>query len=258
MAGILRSGSLVLILFTVSGLAWAGVDADSLATIPDTCSCLEPVADIHPLQEAVAMFLVPKLFQDTYVVREFIVSDEFQNVRRLHGDRVAVDVLFRRALHTSWNNPYLTLAVITLAVFDHRRFGVRVPFLGPLFWFPLTSEFAEEFSARRAALPSRLYPDSPSYGDRDKLQHFFGAALVAVLTNSHETVDRVGSFIEWGEDRFIVEGTLEERDMEANSRGGWFGLALLENRTVLPSAFMKTPLNVPRTDPGRDHEEARP
>ena len=219
---------------------------------------MDTVADVHPLQEAIAMFLLPKLLQDSYVLKQYIVSVEFAGVRRACGDRAAVDVLFRRALRTCWNNPYLTLAVMTLAVFDHHWFGVRIPLLGLVLWFPLTSEFAEEFSERRAALPSRLYADSPSYGDRDKLQHFFGSALIGVLTNSHETVDRVGTFIEWGEDRFIVGGTLEQRDIEADIRGGLFGLAFLEDRSVLPSAYMTTPLSVPVGDSLQVHEEGLP
>jgi hypothetical protein len=213
------------------------------------------VQDVHPLQEAVAMFLLPKVLQDAFLLKEYVVSDEYRDVRRACGDVVAVDVLFRRALRMSWNNPYATLMIMTLAVLDHRRFGVRVPFLGPMFWFPLTSEFPEEFARRHTALPLRLYPDSPAWGDRDKLQHFFGSSLIGVLTGSRASVDRVGSFIEWGEDRFIVEGTLEARDMEANSRGGMFGLAFLQDRAVLPSTYMKMPLSVPCIDTVQVHEE---
>lgn len=254
LARMLRAAGIVVVI----ACAWSRAgyaQTDTLAAVPVAISCCEPVEDIHPLQEAIAMFLLPKIWQDGVLLKAYIVSDEFREVRRTCGDRASVDVLFRRALRMSWNNPYAALAVMTFAVMDHRRFGVRVPFLGPLLWFPLTSEFQEEFSARRAALPVRLYPDSPSYGDRDKLQHFFGSALIAVLTGSRATVERVGSFIEWGEDRFIVEGSLEARDMEANNRGGLFGEAFLEDRTVLPSAYMTTPLSVPFIDTVQVHKE---
>ena len=228
---------------------------DTTSTSAPACQGVEPVEDIHPLQEAVAMFLLPKVLQDGVVLKDYVVSDEYRAVRLACGDVAAVDVLFRRALRMSWNNPYATLVIVTLAVLDHRRFGVRVPILGPLLWFPLTSEFPEEFARRHAALPLRLYPDTPVGGDRDKLQHFFGSALLALLTGSQATVDRVGTFIEWGEDRFIVEGTLEARDLEANSRGGMFGLAFLRDRSMLPSAYMQTPLSVPLIDTVQVHEE---
>ena len=233
----------------------AHAQVDSLAGAVPACPGIAPVEEVHPLQEALAMFLLPKVLQDGYLLKEYVVSDEYRDVRRVWGDVAAVDVLFRRALRMSWNNPYATLVIVTLAVLDHQRFGVRIPFLGPLLWFPLTSEFPEEFARRHVALPLRLYSDSPAWGDRDKLQHFFGSALVAVLTGSSTTVDRVGTFIEWGEDRFIVEGTLEGRDMEANSRGGMFGLAFLRDRGVLPSAYMQTPLSIRRIDTMQVHEE---
>jgi hypothetical protein len=237
---------------------WSSVaraQTDSAGSPPAPCPYCEPVEDVHPVQEGIAMFLLPKIWQDVVLLKEYIVSDEFQEIRRICGDRSSVDVLFRRGLRMSWNNPIATLVVVTFAVMDHRRFGVRVPLLGPLLWFPLTSEFPEEFSARRTALPLRLYPDSPPYGDRDKLQHFFGSALVAVLIGSRATAERVGSFIEWGEDRFIVEGSLDARDMEANSRGGRFGEVFLEDRAVLPSVYMTTPLSVPIIDTVQVHKE---
>lgn len=233
----------------------AAGQVDTTAAPVPACPAVEPVEDFHPLQEAIAMFLLPKVLQDGVVLKDYVMSDEYRDVRRACGDVVAVDVLFRRALRMSWNNPYATIVIVALAVLDHRRFGVRIPFLGPLLWFPLTSEFPEEFARRHAALPLRLYPDTPVGGDRDKLQHFFGSAFLALLTGSQSTVDRVGTFIEWGEDRFIVEGTLEARDLEANSRGGMFGLAFLRDRSVLPSAYMRTPLSVPLIDSVQVHEE---
>jgi hypothetical protein len=248
-----RWGSILLMAAALHAPVHAQVD--SLAVATPACPGIEPVEEVHPLQEALAMFLLPKVLQDGFLLKEYVVSDEFRDVRRRCGDVAAVDVLFRRALRMSWNNPYATLVIVTLAVLDHHRFGVRIPFLGPLLWFPLTSEFPEEFARRHVALPLRLYPDSPAWGDRDKLQHFFGSALVAVLTGSHATVDRVGTFIEWGEDRFIVEGTLEGRDLEANSRGGSFGLAFLRDRAVLPSVYMQTALSVPSIDTVQVHEE---
>jgi len=107
-------------------------------------------------------------------------------------------------------------------------------------------------------LPSRIFADTPAWGDRDKLQHFFGSALAAALTESEETAAHVGEFVEWGEDMFIVEGTVESRDTEANRRGARFGLALLLDRSVLPSSFMRAPLDVQWKDSLELHQENTP
>ena len=221
----------------------------------EVCAGPDSVEDVNPLLESAAMFLLPKVLQDGYLLKEFVSSEEFQDIRRRCGDAVAVDILFRRALRASWNNPYVTLVIVTVAILDHRKFGVVIPVLGPLLWFPLTAEFADEFAERHAALPSRMFPDTPIGGDKDKLQHFFGSALLAIVTGSTGAVDRTGEFIEWGEDRFVVEGSVEERDMEANRRGAMFGLRFLQDRSVLPSVYMQSALSVHTVDPVTVHKE---
>jgi hypothetical protein len=125
---------------------------------------------------------------------------------------------------------------------DHQRVGVRLPLIGAILWFPLTSEFGGEFRARVDALPSRLYADTPPGrgGDRDKLQHFFGSAFLTAVTESAESADRVGLFIEWGEERFIVGGLNDERDVRANRQGERFGLHLLSDPDTRPSRFFTT------------------
>jgi hypothetical protein len=153
-----------------------------------------------------------------------------------------VDAVFVRARELSWGNLYEALLISALATFDHRRFGVDAPALGPLFWFPLTSEFEEDFQARLKALPSRLYADTPvdPAGDRDKLQHFFGSAFVAAVSESREAAGRVGDFVEWGEERFIVGGINDERDARANRQGQEFGLRILTDGGARPSQFLRS------------------
>jgi hypothetical protein len=119
--------------------------------------------------------------------------------------------------------------------------------LGPLIWLPLTSEFEDEFQERIDNLPSAIYSDSPpETGDSDKLQHFFGSAFLAFVSESRETAQRVGVFVEWGEDRFIVGGAVDERDLRANLQGQMFGLALLEEPRSRPSTFLVSALAGPR------------
>ena len=53
-----------------------------------------------------------------------------------------------------------------------------------------------------------------------------------------DAAQRVGEFVEWGEDKVVVDGALDERDFRANKHGQEFGLALLHDKSVKPSAFI--------------------
>jgi hypothetical protein len=138
---------------------------------------------------------------------------------------------------------------------DHRRVGVSVSGLGPLLWLPLTAEFEEDFEARIARLPSALYPDSPPgpAGDRDKLQHFFGSAFLTFFSESVETADEAGRFVEWGEGAFIVDGMSDDRDLRADRHGQDFGLRLRADPSALPSeSFRLAIARAPAGGPPRD------
>jgi hypothetical protein len=204
-----------------------------------------PVFDSPPgVPEAIsffAPFVVPKILQDEYRLKEYICSDEFAAFRKEYGDVHATDAIFNRALILSWNNVYEALLISFVCTLEHRNFGVKLPVLGPL-WIPLTSEFPDEFSQRVKALPSRLYEDTPAggFGDRDKLQHFFGSAFIAYALESSDASERMGMFVEWGEDKFIVDGMLDRRDIRANEQGQAFATYLLNGENVLPSRFLGT------------------
>ena len=188
-----------------------------------------------------SMVILPKVLQDEYVLKDYIRGDEFARFRKGYGDLAAVDAIFDRAMRLSWNNIYEALLISSFAVMEHPRFGVRLPLVGPLLWVPLTAEFEDDFRVRTGSLPSCLYPDTPpgGGGDRDKLQHFFGSAFLAYTFESRTAADRVGEFIEWGEEKFIVDGALDERDFRANRQGQQFGLRLLDDPLALPGAFLQ-------------------
>ena len=124
-------------------------------TLPPVCSVPAAVSFFAPI---VFPF---KILQDEALMRDYVVSPEFAAARRARGDAGAVDVLFRRALERSWNNTGEACLICLLAVLDHRTLGIRFPLIGSLIWIPLTGEFEETYAARVAALPSRLYADSP-------------------------------------------------------------------------------------------------
>ncbi len=229
-----------------------GVRAQSLetATPGGAPPVFAPRTEIPVALSFFAPFFLPKIFQDTYRLKEYVLSDDFATFRRTYGDVYAIDAIFDQAMRFAWNNVPEALLISFVSTMDHDKFGVRLPLIGPLLWVPLTSEFRDEFRRRLSALPSRLYPDTPPEGDRDKLQHFFGSALITYLTESREAGDRVGFFIEWGEDRFIVGGVMDERDMRANRQGQEFGLRLLDDASTRPSEFFRFAL-------ARDQEPLR-
>ncbi len=213
-------------------------------TVPAMFGQVPVFPDRAEMPELISFFapvIFPKVIQDGYALKQYVRSEQFREFRSAYGDLFSVDAIFDKAMRLSWNNAYEALLISLFATMDHSKFGVRVPLLGPLIWVPLTSESEEEFRARIAALPRSLYPDSPESGagDRDKLQHFFGSAFLAYVFESRDAADRIGEFIEWGEDKVIVDGALDERDFRANRHGQDFGLRLLEDRAALPSPFFR-------------------
>jgi hypothetical protein len=239
---------------------WTGVGACLCLLLPGTVRCqdsarvplFDPPAGYPVAVSFFAPLFLPKILQDEYRMKEFICDEEFLAFRRTYGDVNAVDAIFNRALHLSWNNVYEALLLCFLSTMEHRNFGVKLPVLGSLLWLPLTSEFPDEFHRRVKALPAQIYDDSPrgNAGDRAKLQHFFGSALITYVTESRDAAQRVGLFVEWGEDRFVVGGVLDERDIRANMQGQDFGTWLLEDATVLPSKFLGGREHMPAQDKG--------
>ncbi len=192
-----------------------------------------------------APFFIPKILQDEYQLKDYICGEEFARFRLVYGDLQAVDAIFNRALHLCWNNTGEALIICLLSTMDHRSFGVELPLVGDLIWLPLTSEFPDVFQRRISALPGKLYPDTPPgiAGDRDKLQHFFGSAYLALLAESPESAERTGEFVEWGEEQFIVGGVNDWRDLRADRQGGQFGFGLLSDRDLRPSSFLSRGLH---------------
>ena len=200
----------------------------------------DPVTVGPDILRAISPLLIPKAIGDCALLRDYIRSEEFAQLRKSCGDLWCVNAIYLEALRLSWNSRSEALLISAFASFDHRRVGVRLPLVGPLLWLPLTSEFEEEFDDRLKALPSKLYPDTPpgAAGDRDKLEHFFGSAFLAYTLDANDPAERVGDFVEWGEERFIVGGVNDERDKRSNAHGRRFGLSLRNDDTVLPSDFM--------------------
>lgn len=229
--------------FSARRLLWCfpllgGIGAQS-QTLPPT---FPPRSEIPEIVSFFAPFVLPKIIQDGFELKEYIRSEEFATFKKQYGDLYSVDAIFDEAMRISWSNAYEALLISLVSTMDHRKFGVRFPFFGPLLWIPLSSEFEDEFRIRIHALPTRFYKDTPASGDRDKLQHFFGSAFLTYISESRDAAQRIGEFIEWGEENVIVGGASDERDFRANRQGQEFGLRLLEDKSTLPSPFFQSSL----------------
>jgi len=198
--------------------------------------------------EALLTWYPPLFIKNGIDLKDFIRSETFAAIRRREGDRKAADAIFVRAMTLTRNNTSAALLICTVATLDHYVVGVKIPLLN--FFLPLSNESREDFDARVRNLPGRIYSDSPADGpggpgaggDRDKLQHFFGSAYVAFTFESQGAADRVGEFVEIGEDAMIVDGVLDNRDRRANWNGTQFGTALLANNRRYPSDFFRAPV----------------
>ncbi len=210
--------------------------AQAVLPPPDSLARYFRFDDPPPLA-CLLTYFPPFFIQHEIDMKRFVRSRALARIRRACGDLRAVDAVYIRAMQLTDNNTAMALLIATFACFDHRTVGLRIPLFS--LFFPLTDESEEEFVRRVANLPSRLYSDTPpgAAGDRDKLQHFFGSAFFTFIFESRDAADRVGEFIENGEEVFIVGGVNDERDRRANHHGQDFGLALLDDNHRLPSEF---------------------
>ncbi|HYQ86832.1 MAG TPA: hypothetical protein VES59_06275 [Bacteroidota bacterium] len=183
-------------------------------------------------------YFPPLFIQHGIELKSFLRSKTFRHIRDRFGDVRALDAVYVRSMQLTDNNTAVALLLSTIASFDHRVVGLKVPILQ--LYFPLSNESQPEFDRRVGNLPTKLYPDTPPGGDHDKLEHFFGSAFLTVAFETEEGADRVGIFVEKGEDAFIVGGVADARDLRADREGQRFGMALLENNRRMPSEFLGT------------------
>ena len=181
----------------------------------------------------------PQIILDTKHIRQYILDERFQVLRKRCGDMRAIDAIFLKSLMIADYNIARALFLSLMAVLEHREVDFKIPILSSL-KVPLTFEKDSIFFARIKHLPTHVYSDSPitPEGDRDKLQHFFGSAYLSYASEAPQLTRTVGDIIEWGEAKFIVNGTDDPRDNRVNKHGESFGRDLLVVTTLLPSDYL--------------------
>ncbi len=196
-----------------------------------------------PLLRQFVRWIAPGWLGGSLDVKEFIRSRDFEEYRRERGDLSAVNLIYRKALWTAGGDEDEALAICLLATMDHADFGFRIPLIGLVVTIPLTTETREEFLVRRSHLPSRLYADTPPEGDRDKLQHFFGSAMLAYGSGSRTWTVGFGNLLEVVEGKYVIGGANDPRDRRANGEGARFGKLLMVRRNILPGDVLSEQVN---------------
>jgi hypothetical protein len=184
--------------------------------------------------------VTPETVRDTRRIRAYVEDPRFGALRQRDGDLRAADAIYLRSLRIAEYDIGRALMLSLLASLEHRHLPLRLPGGGTVS-LPLSLEEEERFRVRVANLPRHLYADSPrdEQSDRDKLQHFFAAAVVAYATESPDVAEAAGDFVEWGEAIAVVGGVDDPRDRRSNAQGELFGHDLLYIKTMLPSDYLR-------------------
>lgn len=190
----------------------------------------------------VSDIFTPQIILDTKYIRDYIRDERFLILRSRCGDMRTIDAIYLKSLKIADYNIARSLFLSFMAVLEHRKVDVKMPIFKPLA-LPLTFEDDSIFNNRVKNLPAKVYSDTPpgSFGDIDKLQHFFGSAYLSYVSEAPGFTGTAGNFIEWGEANFIVGGTDDPRDKRANKQGKSFGRDLLVVKTLLPSDYLTFP-----------------
>jgi len=194
--------------------------------------------------QKVLVSLFPSGVKSTWLLKRYLRSEKFIYLKKKLGDLRAVDEIYKRALAITNGDVSQALFIATFATMEHRNVGVRIPLLHTPIHFPITTESREGFESRLVNLPSHFYADSPGNeaGDRDKLQHFFGSAFFAYSFRLRTLASFIGKFVEWGEEKFIVDGGSDPRDLRANQQGIEFGLSIGDRFDAKPSQYLQLEL----------------
>jgi hypothetical protein len=179
----------------------------------------------------------PKGYIEGYQLRDLIRSDIYIEETQGMTDREKLDYIYDEAYiltRGDFQSAQLASAVATL---EHRTIEIKLLF-GASITLPLTFEPQESFTKRVERLPSRVVTDSTE--DKDKMQHFFLSAYLKRTLGTNSLVRLLGSFVEAGEDAFIVGGMKDERDLDANEDGIRFATSDKRALVSKPSEYLGT------------------
>ncbi len=179
-----------------------------------------------------------KLSKAVNYLSEFIASDYFRTLEKTTGDLQRVDTLFNRAVNYRGGDYSEALLSLTLATVPYKKVPIQIPLIKTIIQYPLTSADDSVFLIKNKNLPKDLFFDTPqnSFGDKDKLAHFFGSAFLAYNSSIFDLGDLIGYFVEVFEEEFKVQSVIDNRDLMTNKYGYIFGTYLKKNKRIQPSS----------------------
>jgi hypothetical protein len=173
----------------------------------------------------------------------------FMREARRQLDLARLDSLYVEALQLCDGNVHEAIFALSVATLPYRRFPAVIPLLALEVTVPVSLESVAAFDARMRALPTLLFADTPEWGDRDKLPHFFGSAWLSLAAGSPALAVAAGDAIETLESVFKLQGARDLRDHAINRLGVAWALRLRHRPATLPSTLFRHAHSLSGTQP---------
>ncbi len=183
---------------------------------------------------------VNDLFESGGKLIKYIASDGFSKLKEKSDSFVQIDSIFKFALQTAEENFSEALLFCSLATLTYNHVNLRLPLTGTKirlnFYTKLDTVIYDKM---RDNLPARFFEDSPeiSFGDVDKLTHFFSSAYLAYNFGENFS-NQMGLLVEHFEETFEAQNKVDSRDLKMNKIGREFGKKL-KKELIYPSEIIK-------------------
>lgn len=184
---------------------------------------------------SVCLISQTKTYDNIRKLECYIASEKFLSIKE-NNSYYALDSILAKAMEVCDNDIIDALFCATFATLPYNYFYLNIKF----FRIKINLPSSEFFYYARKNLPSKIFFDSPNdeFGDKDKIAHFFGFALLAYLIDDYKVLLFFGSFVEEFEKCFISKSEYDIRDQYANFYGILFGSSLKKNIEIKPSEIL--------------------
>ena len=171
---------------------------------------------------------------------EYIITIEYKGKEPLVHLAYA-DSIFNKSVEYFNGDISEALLAATFATLPFRSIPIKFPLSSTRIDLVISRVPDSLFNARKAGIPSHLFFDSPqnSFGDKDKLAHFFGNAFLSYNISFFNLSKFMGIFVELFEQSFKVDGALNTKDIYINHFGELFGEVLNKSPKAQPSDILK-------------------